>query len=172
MTFPKQISYDNAGIEISAQFCGFRDAHSMWDTYFDFIHSGINSPIFGAARIEYVLSAIPFVKALGITDMIIRQRNTDNCLVHHRADIQASVFVRTRNIQLLHGGIHQKHALQLCNPSDHNAFAEIAFADGDQIFELCRSDNAAIDTAKTTNNATHESMSRKKIFKPLLSFSS
>lgn len=62
---------DNVGIEISAQFCGYRDSNSMWDTHFDFINSGINSPIFGASRIEYVLSAIHFVKALGITDMII-----------------------------------------------------------------------------------------------------
>lgn len=62
---------DDAGIEISAQFCGFRDANCVWDTKFDFVNCGINSPIYGAARIEYLLSAIPFIKALGITDMII-----------------------------------------------------------------------------------------------------
>lgn len=62
---------EDAGIEISAQFCGYRDSNGLWDTKFDFVNAGINSPVYGAQRIEYLLSAIPFVKALGVTDMII-----------------------------------------------------------------------------------------------------
>lgn len=59
------------GIEISAQFCGFRDGGMLWDMHYDFRLAGINSPLFGGARIQYLLSAIPFLQRLGITDMII-----------------------------------------------------------------------------------------------------
>lgn len=62
---------DKYGIEISAQFCGYYDNFTQWDMYFDFKTAGINSPIFGGERIEYILTAIPFLKRLGITDMII-----------------------------------------------------------------------------------------------------
>ena len=62
---------DKYGIEISAQFCGYYDRYTQWDMFFDFKCAGINSPLFGQSRIEYLLSAIPFLQRLGITDMII-----------------------------------------------------------------------------------------------------
>ncbi|MBE6613281.1 MAG: sugar phosphate isomerase/epimerase [Ruminococcaceae bacterium] len=63
---------DAHGVEISAQFCGFRDAYSqVWDTYFDYRIAGINNPKYGAERLNYLFSAIPFMKRLGITDMVI-----------------------------------------------------------------------------------------------------
>ena len=61
----------DAGIEISAQFVGFRDSFCSWDNRFDFINAGINSQIFGTQRIEYVYSVIPFLKELDVTDMIL-----------------------------------------------------------------------------------------------------
>ncbi len=58
-------------IEISAQFCGYYDGLYTWDTYYDYHLAGINSPVFGAERVRYLLSAIPFMKRLGVSDMII-----------------------------------------------------------------------------------------------------
>jgi len=68
----------DTGIDISAQFVGFRDSFCLWDNRFDFINAGINSPIFGAERIEYVCSAIPFMQELGVTDMIIHAGHVPN----------------------------------------------------------------------------------------------
>ncbi len=62
---------DAAGIEISAQFVGYRDSLCSWDMRYDFVNAGIASPLHGGARIEYVLSAIPFMQELGVTDMIL-----------------------------------------------------------------------------------------------------
>ena len=59
------------GVEISAQFCGFRDQYATWNTKSGFLTNGINSPLFAESRLAYLLSAIPFIKKLGITDMII-----------------------------------------------------------------------------------------------------
>ncbi|MBQ3954683.1 MAG: sugar phosphate isomerase/epimerase [Clostridia bacterium] len=59
------------GIEISAQFLGNRDDLCFWDNYYDYRLAGVNSLLFGGERIRYLLSAIPFVQALGITDVII-----------------------------------------------------------------------------------------------------
>lgn len=66
----RQAAEDN-GIEISAFFAGFRDTYTAWDSYYDFINSGINSPVFGADRTAYLLSALPFIQRLGVTDVII-----------------------------------------------------------------------------------------------------
>jgi len=66
----RQAAQDN-GIEISAFFAGFRDTYTGWDCYYDFINSGINSPVFGGERIAYILSALPFIQRLGVTDVII-----------------------------------------------------------------------------------------------------
>lgn len=60
-----------AGVTISAMFCGYRDSEYFWDNHFDFVLTGINSPLFGGDRIRYLLSAIPFLKRLGVSDMII-----------------------------------------------------------------------------------------------------
>jgi len=59
------------GIEISAQFCGYRDSLCVWDNYYDFNNSGLNAPGFRETRLNYLLSAIPFLKRVGTTDMII-----------------------------------------------------------------------------------------------------
>ncbi len=59
------------GIEISAQFCGYYDTYCNWDVKYDYRLAGINSPLFGGMRLEYLVSAIPFLKAVGTTDMII-----------------------------------------------------------------------------------------------------
>lgn len=66
----RQAAEDN-GVEISAFFAGFRDTYTGWDCYYDFVNSGINSPVFGAGRIAYLLSALPFIQRLGVTDVII-----------------------------------------------------------------------------------------------------
>ncbi len=58
-------------VEISAHFLGYHDTNFCWDNRFAFRLGGINSQIFGGDRIKYLISAIPFVKALGITDVII-----------------------------------------------------------------------------------------------------
>ena len=62
---------DANGIEISAQFCGYRTGWYCWDIYFDYNNAGINIPAFKESRLGYILSAIPFMKRLGVTDMII-----------------------------------------------------------------------------------------------------
>lgn len=59
------------GIDLSAQFCGYYDTYCLWDDQFDHYLAGLNSPIFGASRIEYLLSAIPFMQRVGIQDMIV-----------------------------------------------------------------------------------------------------
>lgn len=65
-------------IEISAQFCGYYDSLGAWDTYFDYRIAGITSPIMGESRMKYLLSAIPFLERLGITDMIIHAGMVSN----------------------------------------------------------------------------------------------
>lgn len=65
-------------IEISAQFCGYYDALNAWDTYFDYRIAGLTSPIMGETRMKYLLSAIPFLERLGITDMIIHAGMVSN----------------------------------------------------------------------------------------------
>ena len=86
---------DAAGIEISAQFCGFRDAFSqLWDIYFDYRIAGINNAKYGAERLDYLFSAIPFLKRLGITDMIIHAGFVPNDpFAPEYADMLASVRV-------------------------------------------------------------------------------
>ena len=59
------------GVEISAQFCGYYDELFTWDTFYDYYLAGMNSPIFGESRIRYLLSAIPFMERLGVTDMVV-----------------------------------------------------------------------------------------------------
>ncbi len=59
------------GIEISAQFAGYRDAFTKFDNYFDYHNAGLNSSAFREGRINYIMSVIPFMSRLGITDMIV-----------------------------------------------------------------------------------------------------
>ena len=58
-------------IEISAFFAGFRDNYTKWELKYDFVNAGLNSQIFGAQRLTYVISALPFVAALGVKDVIV-----------------------------------------------------------------------------------------------------
>lgn len=59
------------GIEISAFFAGFRDDYTAWDLKYDFRNAGLNSAMFGAQRLKYLLGALPFLRELGVSDMII-----------------------------------------------------------------------------------------------------
>lgn len=59
------------GIEISAFFAGFRDDYTAWDLKYDFRNAGLNSAMFGAQRLQYLLGALPFLRELGVSDMII-----------------------------------------------------------------------------------------------------
>ncbi|MBQ4629669.1 MAG: sugar phosphate isomerase/epimerase [Clostridia bacterium] len=66
----KKAAYDN-DIDISAQFCGFYDNHTVWDNYFGFTTSGLNIEAFRYQRIEYVKNAASFAAKAGITDIVI-----------------------------------------------------------------------------------------------------
>ena len=59
------------GIEISAFFAGFYDNYTIWDLRYDFKNAGLNSVAFGAERLKYLMSAIPFVRELGVKDIIV-----------------------------------------------------------------------------------------------------
>ena len=59
------------GVDISAQFCGYYDNHTVWDNYYGFLTSGINIEAYRKERVEYVMDAADFAKALGITDIVI-----------------------------------------------------------------------------------------------------
>ena len=62
---------DSLDIEISAFFAGFRDNYTKWELKYDFLNAGLNSHMFGAQRLAYVISAFPFVAALGVQDVIV-----------------------------------------------------------------------------------------------------
>lgn len=71
-------SAEKHGIEISAQFAGYRDTYTKFDNFFDFHNAGLNSPAFRESRTKYVLSVIPFMKRLGVTDMIVHSGHVPN----------------------------------------------------------------------------------------------
>ncbi len=60
-----------AGIEISAQFVSWKDGHQTWDLYEAYQNAGLNSPLYGAARAEYVAAARDFVKEVGVKYAIL-----------------------------------------------------------------------------------------------------
>ena len=62
---------DAAGIEISAQFCGYRDGMIVYDLYYGFRFNGLIPEAFRSERLKYLLMGAEFVQWLGITDMII-----------------------------------------------------------------------------------------------------
>ncbi len=66
----KKAAQEN-GIEISAQFCGFYDNHTVWDNYFGFQTSGLNIEAYRFERTEYVKSAATFASQAGIGDIVI-----------------------------------------------------------------------------------------------------
>ena len=59
------------GIEISAFFAGFYDDYTAWELKYDFRNAGLNSVVFGAERLKYLLGALPFLQELGVSDMIL-----------------------------------------------------------------------------------------------------
>ena len=59
------------GIEISAFFAGYPDDFTSWEIKFDYKNAGLNSTAFAESRLKYLLSALPFINKLGVTDMII-----------------------------------------------------------------------------------------------------
>ena len=59
------------GVTVTVQFCGCNDAFYDWDNYYGFKTAGINVPMYGKSRIEYVKSAALFAKRMGVTDVII-----------------------------------------------------------------------------------------------------
>ncbi len=59
------------GIEISAQFCGYKDNHSVFDNYYGFKTSGLNIEAYRFDRLEYVKKAASFAHEAGITDIVI-----------------------------------------------------------------------------------------------------
>ena len=62
---------ESCGIEISAFFAGFRDDYTSWELKYDFRNAGLNSAAFGAERLKYLLGALPFLRELGVSDMIV-----------------------------------------------------------------------------------------------------
>lgn len=62
---------EKCGIEISAFFAGFRDNYTAWELKYDFRNAGLNSVMFGAERLKYLIGALPFLQELGVSDMII-----------------------------------------------------------------------------------------------------
>ena len=60
-----------AGVEISAFFAGFQDDYTAWELKYDFCNAGLNSAAFGESRLQYVVSALPFIKELGVEDVIV-----------------------------------------------------------------------------------------------------
>ena len=59
------------GIVISAFFAGFYDDYTAWELKYDFRNAGLNSVVFGAERLKYLLGALPFLQELGVSDMIL-----------------------------------------------------------------------------------------------------
>ena len=58
-------------IDISAQFCGFKDTHMVWDNYYGFQTSGLNIEAYRFERLEYLKNAATFANEAGITDIIV-----------------------------------------------------------------------------------------------------
>ncbi|MBO5370141.1 MAG: hypothetical protein J6B23_05635, partial [Clostridia bacterium] len=54
-------------IDISAQFCGFKDTHMVWDNYYGFQTSGLNIEAYRFERLEYLKNAATFANEAGIT---------------------------------------------------------------------------------------------------------
>ena len=62
---------NDSGIEIAAIFAGFRDNFTKWNIYSDYLDAGINSPKYGAARVEYLKEAAVFARNVGTENMVI-----------------------------------------------------------------------------------------------------
>jgi len=62
---------DRNGLTISAHFIGYRDGYTIYDLRYGYCVNGLAAPTHRANRLNYLMSGIPFVKWLGITDLII-----------------------------------------------------------------------------------------------------
>lgn len=61
----------STGIDVCSMFAGVRDSFVFWDGYHDYNVAGINNPIFGKERIEYIKSSVEFASWVGIKQVII-----------------------------------------------------------------------------------------------------
>ena len=59
------------GVEISAQFLGFRDPFVSWDTHYGHVTSGIANPTYRALRMQDLFDGMQFVSWLGLKDFIV-----------------------------------------------------------------------------------------------------
>jgi len=62
---------DQAGIEISAQFCGYYDTDTIWDIYYGYTTAGLNIEAYRSERLKYVCEAAKFASWLGISDIVV-----------------------------------------------------------------------------------------------------
>lgn len=66
-----KLAAQKENIEISAQFCGFKDTHMVWDNYYGFQTSGLNIEAYRYSRLEYLKNAATFANEAGISDIIV-----------------------------------------------------------------------------------------------------
>ena len=60
-----------AGVEMTAQFCGFYDSATVWDNDKGFLTAGLNIKKYAKSRLAYVKEAARFVAAAGIPDIVV-----------------------------------------------------------------------------------------------------
>ena len=58
-------------IDISAQFCGYKDNDTVWDNYLGYKTAGLGVEGYRESRMEYVKKAARFAKEAGIEDIVI-----------------------------------------------------------------------------------------------------
>lgn len=58
-------------IDISAQFCGYKDNDTVWDNYHGYKTAGLGVEGYRESRMEYVKKAARFAKEAGIEDIVI-----------------------------------------------------------------------------------------------------
>lgn len=58
-------------IDISAQFCGYKDSDTVWDNYLGYKTAGLGVEGYRESRMEYVKKAAEFAKKAGVDDIVI-----------------------------------------------------------------------------------------------------
>lgn len=66
------------GIEISAQFCGYRDGGGTWNTYDAYLTNGVNVEAYRMERIAYLREGFKFAKMLDLQDVVIHAGFVEN----------------------------------------------------------------------------------------------
>lgn len=61
----------DTGIDLCSMFAGTRDNFIFWDGYHDYNIAGINNPMFGKERFEYIRCAVEFASWVGIKQVAI-----------------------------------------------------------------------------------------------------